>query len=81
MTARLKIEVGLPLIITASKRTVTSEALQINVILQDHDVADVVTGIEATSRVRNDQMRYSHQFHNSHGHGALFIQNIYLRNN
>uniref|UniRef100_A0A182XS15 Uncharacterized protein n=1 Tax=Anopheles quadriannulatus TaxID=34691 RepID=A0A182XS15_ANOQN len=59
------------LIVRAEQRTVASEAHQIDVILNEHDVADAVAAVDGTGRIRSDQVRTADQAHHTHRHGTL----------
>ena len=43
-------------------------------VLDDHDVAAVEAGVDATGGVRHDQRRYAHRLHHTHWHGNLIEQ-------
>uniref|UniRef100_A0A182XS16 Uncharacterized protein n=1 Tax=Anopheles quadriannulatus TaxID=34691 RepID=A0A182XS16_ANOQN len=60
-----------PLIVRPLERIVPGKAHQIDVILDQHDVADPVLGVGAAGRIRSDQVRTADQVHHTHRHCAL----------
>lgn len=59
------------LVVLAFQRTVARQTRHVDVVLDDHDVADGVFGVQAARRVRHDQRLHAQQLHHAHRHRTL----------
>ena len=60
-----------PVVVGSSEWVEAGESGQVDVILEDHDVADLEVPVEAAGGVGHDQRLDATQLHHSHRHRAL----------